>query len=67
MNYEFKTYKEFKKIHQEMKQIYPTLTLEERRKLKNYIYSLQMSYGKKDRIWEYLNDDKPEFLLLVLK
>lgn len=68
MEWTFKKYKDFKRIHIEVKYMYQKkLNLEERIKLKNYIYSLNMSRGKKDRIWEYLNDDVPEKLLMLLK
>lgn len=67
MNWEFKTYNDFKKIHLEVKEKYKTLNREERIKLRSYIYSLKMADCKQNRIWEYLNDDKTEELLMILK
>lgn len=63
----FKTYKEFIEVHNEIKELYKTMNLKDRRELKQYIYSMKMPEYKQNRIWEYLNDDKSEELLLVFK
>ena len=36
--------------------IYSTMTYEEKRKLKEYIYNLNERTNRKDLIWEYLNE-----------
>jgi hypothetical protein len=63
----FKTYKEFVSKHIEIKIIYEMMTLEERIEFKKYVYSLKMGEYKKNRIWEYLNNDKKEELLYVIR
>lgn len=48
-----------------IKTLYLNMNDLEKRIYKNYIYSLKMRNFLKDIIWEYLNDDKDNFAIMV--
>lgn len=53
---EFDNIKEFAKERKINRIIYRTMSYEERKELKEYIYALKERTNRKDLMWEYLNE-----------
>lgn len=53
---EFDNIKEFAKERKINRIIYRTMSYEERKELKEYIYALGERTNRKDLMWEYLNE-----------
>lgn len=53
---EFDNIKEFAKERKINRIIYRTMSYEERKELKEYIYALRERTNRKDLMWEYLNE-----------
>lgn len=53
---EFNNIREFAKERKLNRIIYRTMSYEERKELKEYIYALSERTNRKDLIWEYLNE-----------
>lgn len=52
----FKNISEFAEHRKINRIIYRTMTYEEKKELKKYVYELQERNNRKDLIWEYLNE-----------